>query len=133
MTRSLQPRSRRRGLLLLAAVLLVVATVPLAAPSAAAPLRASRLASLARPHAANRAIEMKGFRFRPDSVRLMAGDTVVWSNSDDEPHTITMDTSTFDSGDIGPGSRFRWVFRQKGRFRYHCEVHPKMKGVLDVR
>ena len=76
---------------------------------------------------------MKGFKYRPDSIRLAAGDTVIWSNGDDEPHTITMDTSTFDSGDIAPGSRFRWVFRHKGHYRYHCEVHEKMKGVLDVR
>ena len=76
---------------------------------------------------------MKGFRFRPDSMRVTAGDTVVWLNSDDEPHTVTMDPNSFDSGDIAPGGRFRWVFRQKGRFRYHCEIHEKMKGVLYVR
>ena len=76
---------------------------------------------------------MKGFKFRPDSLRLAPGDTVIWSNGDDEPHSVTLDTATFDSGDIAPGGRFRWVFRQKGRLRYHCEVHPRMKGVLDIR
>ena len=83
--------------------------------------------------AVTRTVDMKGFRYRPDSIRLAAGDTVIWVNSDDEPHTITLDTATFDSGDIAPGSRFRWVFRQRGRLRYHCEVHPRMKGLLDVR
>ena len=114
-TRPLAPRRRAAAL-----ALLVMAA---AAMSLAAAPR----------HAASRAVEIKGFKFHPDSIRLAAGDTVVWSNGDDEPHTITMDTSTFDSGDIAPGSRFRWVFRHKGRFRYHCEVHEKMHGVLDVR
>ena len=78
-------------------------------------------------------IDIKGKRYRPDSVMIAAGDTVVWANDDDEPHSVSMDTSEFDSGDIAPGSRFRWVFRQKGRLRYHCEVHPRMKGTLIVR
>ncbi len=76
---------------------------------------------------------MRGKRYRPDSLTIAAGDTVVWSNADDEPHSVTMDTVEFDSGDISPGSKFRWTFRKKGRLRYHCEVHPRMKGTLIVR
>ncbi|MBI3789543.1 MAG: cupredoxin family copper-binding protein, partial [Gemmatimonadetes bacterium] len=89
----------------------------------------SRAAARGRQHV----VDMKGRRYRPDSVVLAAGDTVLWTNSDDEPHSVTMDTTEFDSGDIAPGSRFRWTFRQKGRLRYHCEVHPRMKGTLIVR
>lgn len=78
-------------------------------------------------------VQMRGFKYRPDSLRIGAGDTVIWVNADSEPHSISIDTTEFDSGDIAPGSKFRWVFRQPGRFRYHCEVHPKMKGLLLVR
>ncbi len=85
------------------------------------------------PRRALHTIQMKGFKYRPDSLRIGGGDTVLFVNADDEPHSISIDTIEFDSGDIAPGSKFRWVFRQKGRFRYHCEVHPKMKGLLIVR
>ena len=108
---------------LLCAALLGVAAIVATAAGASAP----------PPLVASRTIDMRGFKFRPDSLRLAVGDTVIWSNADDEPHSVTLDTATFDSGDIAPGSRFRWVFRQKGRLRYHCEVHPRMKGVLDIR
>ncbi len=90
---------------------------------------ASRAAAPNRQHV----VDMKGKRYRPDSLILAAGDTVLWTNSDGEPHSVTMDTSEFDSGDISPGAKFRWTFRQKGRLRYHCEVHPRMKGTLVVR
>ena len=90
---------------------------------------ASRAAAPGRQHL----VDMKGKRYRPDSLVIAAGDTVVWSNADDEPHSVTMDTTEFDSGDIAPGAKFRWTFRQKGRLRYHCEVHPRMKGTLIVR
>ena len=87
----------------------------------------------AAPHRTTRTVTMKGFRFRPDTVTISAGDTVLWVNADDEAHTVTMDTTELDSGDIAPGSRFRWIFRAKGRYRYHCEVHYKMHAVLVVR
>lgn len=107
----------------IAALVAVVAAASLAGSSA------SRAAAPGRQHL----IDMKGKRYRPDSLFITAGDTVVWNNADDEPHSVTMDTTEFDSGDINPGSKFRWTFRQKGRLRYHCEVHPRMKGTLIVR
>lgn len=122
MTHVLPPPLPTRRALGLAA-LLAVAALASAPVGAVAPAR----------RATTRVVDMKGFKFRPDSLRLAAGDTVIWSNGDDEPHSVTLDTATFDSGDIAPGSRFRWVFRQKGRLRYHCEVHPRMHGVLDIR
>ena len=87
----------------------------------------------AAPHRTTRTVTMKGFRFRPDTVTISAGDTVLWVNADDEAHTVTMDTTELDSGDIAPGTRFRRVFRAKGRYKYHCEVHYKMHAVLVVR
>ena len=106
---------RRRLRLLLAGACVTVAL------AAAAPSRTMRT------------VTMKGFRFRPDTVTIAAGDTVLWVNGDDEAHTVTMDSTELDSGDIPPGSRFRWVFRTRGRYRYHCEVHFRMHAVLVVK
>jgi plastocyanin len=87
----------------------------------------------AAPRGRAHVVEMKGKKYRPDSLAIAAGDTVTWANLDDEPHSVTIDASEFDSGDIAPGQKFRWTFRQKGRLRYHCEVHPRMAGTLIVR
>jgi plastocyanin len=33
---------------------------------------------------------------------------------------------------IAPGATFSHVFRKAGTFRYHCSIHPSMKGKIVV-
>lgn len=39
----------------------------------------------------------------------------------------------FDSGALRPGERFSVTFKKPGKFAYHCEIHPKMKGSVTVK
>jgi plastocyanin len=91
------------------------------------------LLAVAAPPRTMRTITIQGRRFRPDTVTISAGDTLLWVNADTAAHTVTMDSTELDSGDIAPGTRFRWIFRNKGRFKYHCEVHYNMHAVLVVK
>ena len=77
-------------------------------------------------------------RFGPSTVRIRAGQTVVWRNPTPLVHTVTADperavrsdnvalpdgAETFDSGDLRPGESFRYRFRVPGEYLYVCVPH----------
>ena len=72
-------------------------------------------------------------KFVPERLELAAGDTVVWTNKDFLPHSVTASQARVESGDLAPGKTFRFVARKKGEMAYICRLHPVMKGVLVVK
>lgn len=72
------------------------------------------------------------FAFRPKTLKIHVGTTVVWTNTTQAPHTVTSDTGVFDSGVISPGGTFSFTFMQTGTFAYHCNIHPFMKATVIV-
>ena len=71
--------------------------------------------------------------FRPSSVAVQLGDSVVWRNTDIVRHTTTSRKVAWDSGKLKSGARFVWVANQVGVFEYYCTTHRGMKGTLTVR
>jgi plastocyanin len=80
-------------------------------------------------------------RFDPPELAVAAGTTLLVANVGGEPHSLTADDGSFDTGIIDPGAeggRFAGksasvTLSQAGTFRFHCEVHPAaMKGVVTV-
>lgn len=80
-----------------------------------------------------RAVAIKGFAYAPKKATATLGDTVVWTNADFVPHSVTSDATAFDSPDLEPKARYTWVASKKGTFPYHCELHPDMVGTLVVK
>jgi plastocyanin len=78
-------------------------------------------------------VTIDGFEFRPASITVNRGDTIVWRNADPVPHTATAKDAALDSGDIGAGQAFRFTATKPGRFDYVCALHSTMKGTLIVR
>jgi plastocyanin len=70
--------------------------------------------------------------YSPSSISVAVGDTVVWTNADQEAHTVTDRGLAFDSGSFGPGATFRRTFTSAGTFTYICDIHPSMVGVVAV-
>jgi plastocyanin len=71
-------------------------------------------------------------RYNPSPVTVKAGDTVLFVNVSNAPHTVTR--STFDSGNISTGNgRFKYRFLKAGTFSYYCTYHPGMKGSVVVK
>lgn len=68
----------------------------------------------------------------PNSIRVHVGQTVSWTNTDHEAHTVTAANGSFDSGPIAYGSTWRWIFARPGTFPYFCTLHPGMHGVIIV-
>jgi plastocyanin len=79
------------------------------------------------------AVRIEGMKFIPERLEVAAGDTVVWTNKDFLPHSVTASEARVESGDLAPNKAWRFIARKKGEMRYICRLHPVMKGVLVVR
>ena len=68
------------------------------------------------------------------SFTASAGQKITLVDGDGEPHTVTADDGSFDSGSFdaaAPGTLT--VPTKPGVYPVHCTVHPTMKGTLTVR
>lgn len=84
-------------------------------------------------NAADRAVTIDGFAFKPDSVTVTVGDTVTWTNQDGVPHTATADDGAWNAGSIaGDGGTASVTFSAAGTFAYHCNFHGGMSGSIVV-
>jgi plastocyanin len=83
--------------------------------------------------AADQAVTIAGLAFSPASVTVSAGDTVTWTNNDQQTHTATADDASWNSGNIAGGGGTKSVtFTTAGTFPYHCAIHPAMTGSVTV-
>ena len=80
-----------------------------------------------------------GDAFSPSFAQAAVGDTVRWTfsgGSDGLGHNVRFNPVTpgqpADIPVLKTGSAFR-VFNTRGSFRYDCDVHPGMKGQVDVQ
>jgi plastocyanin len=84
--------------------------------------------------------------FSPNPVTVKVGDTITWTNNDNQFHTVTSGIGSsdpnmgkaFDSGLSGPsalttmGKIFHHQFTQAGQYPYFCQLHPMMVGKVIV-
>jgi plastocyanin len=84
--------------------------------------------------------------FSPNPVTVKVGDTVTWTNDDNQPHTVTSGNGpddpnmgkAFDSGLSGPsalstkGKTFQHQFTHAGQYPYFCQLHQMMIGKIIV-
>jgi plastocyanin len=70
--------------------------------------------------------------YAPGTRKVDAGTWVTWSNDGQDPHTVTADDGSFDSGNLDPSEGFSWYFDAPGSFTYACTLHPWMKGKIIV-
>jgi plastocyanin len=66
------------------------------------------------------------------NLTISAGQTVTWSNTGAQQHTVTADDTSLDSGLIDPGNTFSFEFDTPGVYTYHCTPHPWMKASVTV-
>jgi len=77
-------------------------------------------------------VKIDNFTFNPQQVTVKAGDTVVWVNHDDIPHTVTSKTLAFRSKAMDTDDKFSFTFAKPGTFPYFCSLHPHMTGSIVV-
>ena len=52
-------------------------------------------------------MKIENFTFNPQQITVKAGATVIWTNGDDIPHTVTSKTMAFDRKPSTPTTSFR--------------------------
>lgn len=90
--------------------------------------------ALASIHPAGAAVEhpvsIQGFAYAPETVNIVVGDTVRWTNNDFVAHNVAAGNGYF-SGNFSSGSRAH-TFTTPGTFDYFCTLHPSMTGTVVV-
>jgi plastocyanin len=98
----------------------LVATAPAAGSSSPTPAAA--------------VVSIDGFKFGPAKLVVDTGMPVLWMNSDDSPHQITVTTgSVTRSAVLAKGARHTQSFATRGIYDYMCGLHPGMKGQIEVK
>ncbi|MDO8642365.1 MAG: cupredoxin family copper-binding protein [Candidatus Woesearchaeota archaeon] len=78
-------------------------------------------------------VSINNLAFSPAAITVNEGDSVIWTNNDNAPHTITADNNAFESGTKQHGQTFSHTFDHAGTFAYHCTIHPGMAGRVVVQ
>ena len=101
-------------------------------PQASTPAQSTPTAS---PAAAGETIQVSidNFSYLPKQLTVKAGTTVVWTNKDDTPHTVTSNDKIFSSALIDTNEKFQYTFTKPGNYPYFCKVHPMMTGKVVVQ
>jgi plastocyanin len=79
----------------------------------------------------------QGLNYVPVTVTVANGGTVIWTNNDPTPHTVTSTrvpsgASTFDSGNMIQNATYSHKFTVAGTYQYVCSYHPWMYGTVVV-
>ena len=76
---------------------------------------------------------IEGTSFTPQTLTVHQGDTIVWTNKDPFPHTVTARNRQFDSHLLPEDHSWKYTARNRGEFPYFCTLHQTMTGVLIVK
>ena len=77
--------------------------------------------------------------YAPSTMTVLPGQVVRWHNQSMQPHTVTHDSCgrggkcAFASEHLHPGERFSVNGLSPGTYSYHCELHPFMRGRIQVK
>ena len=78
-------------------------------------------------------VEIKEFKYAPETIEVKAGGKVSFTNQDTAKHTATSQPQgTFDSGDISKGQTKPVTFKKAGSFELFCVYHPTMSAKVKV-
>ena len=100
-------------------------------PGGAGTATAASTSSAAGAPTAKATFTIKGYTF--PAFTATPGLKITLVDADAEPHTVTADDGSFDSGSFdgtAPGTLI--VPTKPGRYAVHCKVHPTMHAILTV-
>ncbi len=78
-------------------------------------------------------VSIKQFAFTPNSLTIPVGSTVMWTNNEIIPHTVTADDGSFTSDTLSKSDTFSHTFTAVGTVAYHCTYHTNMKADVIVK
>lgn len=96
-------------------------------------------------------VKISGYAYSPQEINISPGDTVIWTNEDEETHSVTTfkppsgkDLKKLEQGDkkhdgkINSGlfekvGKFKYTFKKAGSYYYFCSSHIFMVGKVSVK
>jgi len=118
----------------------VVASITLAIALTGAGATAAAVAADSSPQhstvqvTAVKKIAISSFKFNPATLKVKVGAKIKIVNNDAVAHTVTSDDGT--SFDVAVPAKTTVIFNApatKGKYAYHCTIHPTMHGLLVVK
>jgi plastocyanin len=88
--------------------------------------------TLVKKGSAKEDVHITSFAFLPAKISARAGKALVFFNSDDTPHQITV-TNGPRSEVFLRGQKASITIDKAGEYNYICGLHPSMKGVIEVK
>ena len=81
------------------------------------------------------AVTISNFAYAPPALTVTAGTKVIWTNDDNDAHTVTSADAgrTFKSPALDTGDTFSFTFDKPGTYKYFCSLHTYMVGTIDVK
>ena len=67
--------------------------------------------------------------FDPQFLRIAPGTTVEFANDGRNPHTVTADDGSYDSGILQNGDEFSHTYTTPGIYPYNCKLHGAPGGI----
>lgn len=110
----------------------VAAVVMTASGCSNPPPAAPSMAPMRPGPAAGIAVSIENFAFAPAALTVHRGDTVTWTNHDEEPHTVAAGDGSFRSPGMDANATFSFTFTKPGTYDYVCSIHPVMHGTVLV-
>jgi plastocyanin len=122
------------------AVVTASAATPTPTPTSAAsggatstqPTSATTTTASTASASATSAVAVADFAFKPASVTVKVGSTVVWTNGDSFAHSIHSNGGVFDEQRMNKGESAKVTFTKAGTFAYICGIHNSMTGTVVV-
>src|SRR5712692_2104690 len=79
-------------------------------------------------------VETQEFKFIPDTITVKVGDSIIFKNTGQAPHTATAKDKSFDTGNINAGESKTVTFSKAGSIAFVCTYHESlgMVGTINV-
>ena len=78
-------------------------------------------------------IGIDNFKFNPTPMTVSKGTEVTWTNHDDIPHSIVLNSLGVRSKAMDTDGTFAYRFDKAGTFFYVCGLHPYMQAKVVVK
>lgn len=79
-------------------------------------------------------VTINDFAFAPQTVTVAPGTQVIWTNRDDEPHTVRgQELKDLHSSALDQDQSYAFTFTAPGTYAYYCSLHPHMTGTVVVK
>jgi len=90
-------------------------------------------ASAAPPAAPQVEVTIENYHFVPATLKIAAGTSIIWTNKDDDAHTVMDASGAFRSDALDEGQSYAYRFAKPGTYRIACSMHPQMMETIVVQ